>query len=238
MEFTNKRIKYSLEALHCSILIACIITSILSNYVPFSESVYTFKNDTKEYGYALKVPISENITYSKCSKLTQKMFRDITGFIGTGSLGKFVKAQYWICFLLLCVIKVFSWFYMSKSFWFKIGLVIVKMLFSPSTFIVLILDYKASCIYIGVPMFFLNAAIYANIALYMSFILGILCRAYTDYEWLTQFAGILFLAYIGSAIVLYFAVYWGPLVTILENVILLASIIIDFLITYYFNEEK
>jgi len=236
MQFTNKRIKYSLEALHCSILIACIITSVISNYIPFSESLYTFKNETREYGYALKVPISENISYSKCSKLTEKMFRDINGFIGTGTLGKFVKAQYWICFILLCIIKIISWFYMSKSFWFKIGLVLVKMLFSPSTFIVLIMDYKASCIYIGVPMFFLNAAVYANAALYMGFIFAFLGCAFTDYEWLTKFAGYLLLAYIGCAIVLYFAVYWGPIVTILENVFLLASIIIDFVITYYFNE--
>ena len=125
---------------------------------------------------------------------------------------------------------------MSKSFWFKIGLVIVKMLFSPSTFIVLILDYKAPCIYIGVPMFFLNAAVYANTALYLGFIFAILGCVYTDYEWLIKFAGFLLLAYIGCAIVLYFAVYWGPIVTILENVFLLASIIIDFVITYYFNE--
>jgi hypothetical protein len=231
----NENLAFASELTQCGFLVGTFISNIVLNYVPYQDSRYGYRKVGKNY-YAIKLPDPvENINYSQCTNLTQNEFDTIMSLKGSDSMGNFIKAQYWICFLVIGSLQIFAWYNRRhkkvESFTFKIILVGVKIFFAPSIFAVSIIDYKSQCIYLGVDTFFIYVASFANGVLFVIFF----CIFCINQKTNDQNAVILlvFGIYAILASIIYVAIYLGPLFTKLENVALTLNMVLDAISAYF-----
>lgn len=216
----------SSEIIQSLLLVATFITNIILNYIPYDESKYSYERVGKNY-YAIKASVLE-VNYSTCTNLSQYEFDQIMSFKDS-QMGSFVRAQYWICFLVIGGLQIFAWYNRTNkkitNKTFKIILVCVKIFFAPSIFAVSIIDYKSPCIYIGVGTFFIYVASFANLSLFIVFF----CIFFIDNKSNDVQYAILavFGIYMILALVIYVGIYFGPIFTKLENGMMSLNMILD-----------
>jgi len=234
---TNEKLALASEFIQCGFLVGTFITSIILNYVPYEVSIYEYRKVGYD-SYAIKLPDSiENMNYSMCTNLTESEFKSIMELRDSNLLATFIKAQYWICFLIVGAIQAFAWYNRTfekvKDKYTKIVLVAVKIFFAPSIFAVSIIDYNSPCIYLSVGTFFITLASLANCALLVLVCIGCahLCKKEEDN--LVNIALLVFCIYVIMGLVIYVAIYFGPLFTKLENIALTINMGLDAISSYY-----
>jgi hypothetical protein len=97
----------SSEIIQSLLLVATFITNIILNYIPYDDSKYSYVRVGKDY-YAIKTSVLE-VNYSTCTNLSQYEFDQIMSFKDS-EMGSFVRAQYWICFLVIGGLQIFAWY--------------------------------------------------------------------------------------------------------------------------------
>ena len=224
------------ESIQFILLIVNYILNIVKNYSPYANASFVLYTQGSN-SYAINTNYQGSIDYEKdCSNMSRSTFEKLDQYFTNENMVIWIKIQYWFFFILIGIIQIYSTVSRIKSSQnkkefknTKLAIFITKITFTPAVFIVTGIDYTKPCIKLQISTFFIDVALFANNIFLLALIFAVFCDCKDSKEKDLKYCciSILLIVYLITALVIYFALYFGPVLAKIENALLTLNIISD-----------
>jgi hypothetical protein len=225
------------EFIQISTLLAVYIMNIMKNYQPYSSFNYRLSNE----GWAVNGEPIDGSIKDYCTIFSKESFESLINL--TDKWFWLVASQYWLFVVIIIVTQIVNAVNRKggqkgddqKGVDRKVRLilVLVKLFFAPSVFVVSGIDYTSPCLIMNISTGFLYVAEFANVVLVIALYFTFYSSKKSD-----EAAGLVIcclVMYCIAAGIFYIALYFGPIFTKIESGMLTFVMIIDVITNFFDN---
>jgi hypothetical protein len=229
----NKWLFISSEVIQFLLLITNYVLNIVKNFQPYAKAKYYLlaRNDSY-YAINLNSDVMPVNYRTECTNMSESTFEKLDKFFTDYGIINWVKIQYFFFFVLITVIQIYTTCTRkskNKENHTKLACLITKITFAPAVMIVTGIDYTRPCIKLKFSAGIIDVATFANCLFALAFVLtfNLDCKKQQGKDVKYFIIITMLIVYFILAFIIYFVLFFGPVLAIIENILLGLNIILD-----------